>query len=360
MLHMNNNDVNDIPKEASLKDIAIIINGWWHYLLSRYKIILLAGILGAALGVAYSLTRKDLYIANLSFALEDDKSGGMGGALGLASQFGLDVGGGGGGIFVGANLIELFKSRSMVEKTLLMPITLKGKTISLAEMYIREREWRKGWEKNKKLRSVQFLPNANREDFTRVQDSILEVIYKNLSSQGLTISQKDKKVSILTLEIKSTDEVFSKVFAESLANVVSDFYIRTKTRKASINMTILQRQLDSIRGELNGSITGVAIANDKTFALNPALNVKRVPSARRNVDVQANTAILTELVKQTELSKVTLRKETPLIQVVDKPIYPLAKERFGKLKGIIYGGFTGGFLILMFLIIKKLLKDLMR
>lgn len=357
---MEDSTKNTVKQELTFKEIAIIIKEWWQYLLSNFKIIVVVGFLGAALGVVYSLTKKDLYVATLTFALEDDKSGGLGGGLGLASQFGLDVGGGGGGVFSGSNLIELFKSRSMVEKTLLTPVTIKGQTISLAEMYIRENKWREKWDKDKKTQKIQFLPNADRENFTRVQDSILEVIYGNISSSGgLTVMQKDKKVSILTVEVKSPDEVFSKAFNEALANVVSDFYIETKSKKARINMTILQRQLDSIRGELNGSITGVAVANDRTFSLNPALNVKRVPSVRKQVDVQANTAILTELVRQTELSKVTLRKETPLIQVIDKPVFPLKKERFGKLKGIIYGGFIGGFLIVLFLIFRKMWKDLM-
>jgi hypothetical protein len=87
-------------------------------------------------------------------------------------------------------------------------------------------------------------------------------------------------------------------------------------------MDVLRRQANSIGRALNGAITGVAVANDNTFNLNPALNVRRAPSARRQVDVQANTAILTELVKQSELAKVTLRKDTPLIQVIDKPILP--------------------------------------
>ena len=123
-------------------------------------------------------------------------------------------------------------------------------------------------------------------------------------------------------------------------------------------MAILEKQTDSIRRELNGAITGVAAANDNTFGLNPALNVRRAPSARRQVDVQANTAILTELVKQTELAKVTLRKETPLIQIIDKPILPLAKERFGKAKGILMGGILTGFLIVFGLIVKRLLRDI--
>ena len=87
---------------------------------------------------------------------------------------------------------------------------------------------------------------------------------------------------------------------------------------------------------------------------NPAMNVRRAPSARRQVDVQANTAILTELVKQTELAKVTLRKETPLIQVIDLPILPLNVEKFGKTKGIAMGGVLFSFLAIVILILKRI------
>lgn len=124
-------------------------------------------------------------------------------------------------------------------------------------------------------------------------------------------------------------------------------------------MEILERQTDSIRRELNGAITGVAIANDNTFGLNPALNVRRAPSARRQVDVQANTAILTELVKQTELAKVSVRKETPLIQIIDRPILPLPKERLGKLKAIIIGGLLLGLSAVLFIVGRRAIKEIM-
>jgi uncharacterized protein involved in exopolysaccharide biosynthesis len=64
------------------------------------------------------------------------------------------------------------------------------------------------------------------------------------------------------------------------------------------------------------------------------------------------------LVKQPGLAKVTLRKETPLIQIIDRPILPLAKERFGKAKGILLGGFLAGFLVVLGLIVRRLLKEL--
>lgn len=356
---MNEQNPND---EISLKELLEKAKEWYAYLLSQWKIIVLAGIIGAALGLTYSYIKKPVYTATLSFALEDDKGGGggLGSALGLASSLGLDLGGGGGGsIFTGSNLTELFKSRSMVEQTLMTPVTVNGKVISLAEMYIQNNEWRDKWNKNPKYKNIQFIPDTKRKYFTRVHDSILGVIYQNLSTGALSVAQKDKKIAIISMDVVSTNELFSKYFCEALAKQVGKFYVDTKSKKARMNMAILEKQRDSIRRELNGAITGVAVANDNTFGLNPAMNVRRAPSARRQIDVQANTAILTELVKQSELAKVTLRKETPLIQVIDRPILPLQKERFGKGKGLLMGGFLAGFLTVLGLIVRRLLRELM-
>jgi hypothetical protein len=351
---MDKQNTND---EISLKELIQKVKEWFAYFLFQWKKIVLAGVAGATLGLTYSFIKKPVYNASLSFALDSNNpSGGLGGALGLASSLGFDLGVSGGGIFEGSNLTELFKSRKMVEKTLLMPIRFNDKTISLAEMYIQNEQWRDKWNKKPKLKDIQFLPNPNRKYFTRVHDSIFGEIYDDLSKYELEVGQKDKKVDIISIEVSSTNELFAKYFTEALAKQVGAFYIETKSKKARINMAVLEKQTDSIRGELNNAIAGVAVANDNTFGLNPSLNVRRVPSARRQVDVQANTAILTELVKQTELAKVTLRKETPLIQIIDKPILPLKNDRVGKLKGLVLGGVLFGFLTALFLTLKNSLK----
>jgi hypothetical protein len=344
--------------EISLKEFLENIKGWYNFLFSKWKTIVIAGAIGGILGLVISFTTKPQYTANLTFAIEGDNSAGSGGVLSLASQFGLSLGGTGGGIFEGTNLNELFKSRSMVEKTLMQPVLYKGETISFAEMYIQNKKWRKYWNTKPKFAKIQFLPNTKRKYFTRAHDSILGVIYVDLSKNCLYVGQKDKKVDIITMEFTSTNEQFSKDFCEALAKQVGLFYVTTKSKKARTNMEILERQTDSIREELNNAISGVAKANDNTFNLNPALNIRRVPSSRKQVDVQANAAILTELVKQTELAKVTVRRETPLIQILDRPILPLKKEQFGKKNGLILGGFLGGFLSVLFLIGKRKYKDL--
>ncbi len=360
-MQQNNNDIQNIAEdEISLKELILKIKEWYRFLLTKWVVIVTAGIIGGAIGVGYAFTQKATYTASLSFALEDEKAGGGGlsGALGLASSLGIDLGGSAGGAFSGANLIELMKSRNIVEKSLLNPITFNGKTQSFAQYFIDFNELNKDWDSKPLLKGIVFAPDADRSKFTLQQDSILGNIYSSVLSM-LTVGQKDKKVSIISIDIKSTDEFFSKAFAENLANEVSSYYIEIKSKKARQNMEILQHQTDSIRAELNGAITGVAAAADNTFGLNPAMMVRKTPGTRRQVDVQANTAILTQLVTNLEMAKVSLRKETPLIQVIDRPILPLKKEKVGKLKSLILGGFLAGFLTVLVLIFKKLFAGIL-
>ncbi|MEJ7588737.1 MAG: Wzz/FepE/Etk N-terminal domain-containing protein, partial [Ferruginibacter sp.] len=155
-----------IPGEQiSLKELLVKMREGYSYLLSKWRIIFLFAIAGALLGLSYSFIKKPVYTAYLSFALEDDQQDGLSGALGLVSQFGFDIGESGGGMFSGANLIELFKSRTMVEQTLLKPAVVNGKTISLAEMYIQHAKWRELWVNNAALSKLQFQPNAGRQTF---------------------------------------------------------------------------------------------------------------------------------------------------------------------------------------------------
>ena len=348
----------DYSVQVSLKDVILKLTDWWRYLLSKWKLILFTGILGALFGLMYSFIKKPTYVAELSFALDDEKAGGgLGAAAGLASQFGIDLGAGkAGGAFNGDNLLELMRSRSMVEKALLTSVTIHKKTQTLAELYISFNNLRDSWS-NKPYKDVNFHVNSDRSNFTLEQDSILGVFYHAIK-RNLNIDKVDKKLSIITIKVNSKNELFSKYFAENLVKIVSDFYIQTKTEKSSQNVIILQHQTDSVRRELNTAISGVASSSDVNPNPNPSLQIIRVPSLKKEVDVQANTAILTELVKNLELSKMGLRKETPLIQIIDKPILPLEKEEFGKLKGLFLGGVSVLFLTVMVLLAGKRLKEI--
>lgn len=348
--------------EPSLQEVLVTIKDWINYLKTKLLFIVIFGSLGAVAGLSYALAQKKMYISKLTFALEEDKgSGGFTGALGLANSLGIDLGtGSGGGVFMGANLIELMKSRAIVEKALLNPILINNQSKSLAQYYIEYTKMSEIWASRKDLGDIQFLPNADRSKFSRQQDSILGLLYNNVAGLNglLNVTQKDKKSSILTIEVKCENELFAKTFTENIAKEVSEFYIDTKTKKAKANVEVLQKQSDSIRNELNAAITGVAVANDNTFNLNPAIYVHKTASLKRQIDVQANTAILTQLVSNLELARIALRKETPLIQIIDKPILPLTIEKVSKSKMMLLGGALSSILIIMFFVCRRWIKEL--
>jgi len=346
--------------EISLKDLFLKIRELWQFLLSKWLIILIAGIIGGAIGFTYARLKKPIYKGELSFALQDPKSGGgLGAYSGIASQLGLAVGSSGGGAFSGDNLLQLMKSRSMVEKALLTTVSINGKKETLAEYYISFNKLREGWKGNPELENMHFLPDADRSKFTLKQDSILGVFHKTLVASNLVVDKIDKELSIISVKVNSPNELFSKYFTEVLAKVVSDFYVQTQTEKSTKNVAMLQRQTDSVRRVLNAAINGVALSVDADPNPNPALQTLHVQSRRREIDVAANTAILGELVRNLEVSKMSLLQETPLIQVIDTPILPLEIEKAGKLKGLIFGGMISGFLTIIILLFRKGVKNIL-
>ena len=251
--------------EISLKDLILKIKEWFSYLKTKWKTIFIVASIVGIIGFVYASFQKPTYKAVLTFVLEEDKGGGVSGAMGLASSFGIDLGSGGGGLFTSSNIIELMKSHFVIEKTLLSAVTINGKQISLANYYAQINELNESWNKKERTKGLDFPYNTERNKFTLVQDSVLKEMGDAIVKNYLTIAQKDKKVSIISIEVKSINEQFSKLFCEALAKETSEFYIETKSKKAKINVDILQKQADSIRSELNGAIVGVASANDNVY-----------------------------------------------------------------------------------------------
>jgi hypothetical protein len=357
---MNKNNQNSNNDEISVKELILRLRDTYRYLLSKWRIILFCGLFGAGLGLIYTFLKKPLYVAELSFVLQDDKSASVSGAMGLASQFGIDLSGtNAGDEFSGDNLIELMKSRSIIEKTLLTSVKVNGKQETLAQFYIEFNEYDKKWQNEPGMRNISYPLNANRENFSLKQDSVLAVLQNDIALHHLTVDKLDKKLTITTVTVISTNELFSKYFTENLISSVSESYIQTKTEKAKKNVDVLQRQTDSVRRALNSAITGVASSIDAAPNANPSLQSLHVPSQKRQVDVQANSAILNELVKNLEVSKMSLLQATPLIQIIDRPILPLEKQKIGKLKGIVVAGFISLFLSVLILIVRRIFKAIM-
>ncbi|HLU86202.1 MAG TPA: Wzz/FepE/Etk N-terminal domain-containing protein, partial [Taishania sp.] len=332
-------------KEITVKDLVFQIKEICNYLVFKWKIILAVVLVGAILGLLISLRSKTSYTASLTFIVEEESKAG-GGLAGLAMSFGFGTAGGG-SLFASSNLVELLKTRTMVEEALLSPVREKEySSKTYAELYIDTYELREDWNEDPKLKNIRFEVGEDRSKYSREKDSILGTIYTNLIKKSeLIVPEPNSKNSLLLIKVNSESEVFSKNFPLELMDVASEYYLKSKTEKTQNSVNMLEYQVDSVRSVLFNSMSGAASASDNVFGLNPAMNVQRVASSKHQAQAQMSMVVLQELVKNLEVAKMKLLDETPVITVIDKPIYPLERERLGKGKGIILGGFVSGFLI---------------
>lgn len=352
---MKNNDI-------SLKDLILTVRDWYRYLLSRWLVILASVLIGSFAGFFYCMCKKPVYIASTTFVLEDEhRSGGLSSIAGLASMAGLDIDVGGGSIFQGDNILELYKSRKMIEKTLLTTVKSNGRNQLLVDQYISFNKLKEIWSKNPQLNDFSFtdlpllsIPKA------RLKDSLMTAIISDINKNYLTVEKPDKKLSIISVNVKAIDEVFAKAFNDEIVKNVNDFYVQTKTKKSLENVKILQQKTDSVRAIMNGAIYVAANIVDATPNLNPTRQSQRTaPTQRAQFSAETNKAMLSSLVQNLEMSKISLRNDAPLIQVIDQPVFPLQKSQIGKIKGAGIGGFIAGFLVGLFLLIYKFFNNLL-
>jgi hypothetical protein len=347
-------------EDLSFKEIFASISSWYRFLISKWIIILLCIVIGSAIGFFYAKYKKPIYIATTTFVLEDDKgSSGLGGLGGLASMAGIDLGGGsGGGIFQGDNLLQLYKSRSMIERALLSPVNGQSGEL-LIDRYIDFNELRETWKDKPRLSQVSFskiTPEALTKP-DRLRDSVMGSIVGDIAANYLSVTRPDKKLSIIQVDVSAKDEVFAKAFNNQIVENVNKFYTQTKTKKSIDNIAILNYKTDSVRSVLNGAISIAARVTDATPNLNPTRQTQKiVPIQRAQFSAESSKAILATLTQNLEMAKMMLLKETPLIEVVDEPILPLAKERLGKLKALVIGGFIAGFLACLYLTFRRFIK----
>jgi uncharacterized protein involved in exopolysaccharide biosynthesis len=333
----------------SLKDLIIKLKNIYSLIKNNKSLFNLTFCISILIGATFAYFEDPKYIAKLTFTLEEDKGAGASSAIGLASSLGIDLGGSGGNsmLFSSNNLPELMKSELLLKKTLAIVVDSNVKNVTLLNLYLKLNKLEGAFSKF----NLKSIKESNRE-----KDSLLKLVCRDLSENYIKIEQKDKKVTIISLEVQSKDEIFSKLFCENLAEETSKFYIETKIKKARVNTEILQKQVDSVKKELYLNLNVSANVTDDVYNLNPAYNIKSVPLKKNQIGITSNTAILTQLVTQLELSKINLRKETPLIQMIDQPYFPLDKFKFGYLKSILISLFLFSLLVLSFIVIKESVK----
>jgi len=338
--------------EIQLKDILIKLSEYKTYLLKqKFTVIAVSGLF-FVLGVIFAISADKKYIAELTFVVEDQQQGGgaLGAMSGMASQFGFDIGGSSSTTFSQNNILEFLKSRGVVEATLMQNRKVNKIEDLLIEHYLHFNKIKDLWEADEDLTPVSFHKILSQDN-----DSVSGDIWKSIIEDKLVVELQSDEANIINLSYTSVSEEFAKSFVEALIEQMSKMYITHQTAAASNTLDFLTSRSDSVFIELEIAEEEFAKVKDINQRIVKASGRLKELQLMRRVEV-LNTMYL-EIIKNLELSKITLLNQTPIIQIIDKPILPLKHEKKSKIVLGFLGLFLGAFLSLGFFIFSKLFND---
>ena len=216
-------------------------------------------------------------------------------------------------------------------------------SLTLADVYAASHGLSKKWEKDPQLTKFNFYTTPKNEIEKLKKDSILFEVYQKIVKNDLVVTRQNKKGSIINIQVVSRDQVFSKLFTERLLKETGDLYVDIKTSNMNNNIARLQIKADSLHDKLySKSYQAVALVNANSGMKSNVVN--------EDLSQKDKTVVFTlygEVLKNLEGLKLSQISQTPVIQVLDMPKYPLVNQ---KPSWIIFllGGLLAGVLIGVF------------
>ena len=332
---------------VALTDIIASAKNFIKFIQSKLKLLGLLIVLGGVLGFVYYFITSPKYQATATFIVEEKSSGS--GLAGMAGQLGFDISsltGGNASLFDGDNILEIIKSRNIIESVLLSKVdgsdSANNKT--LADLYYETNGLKNKLEgKSNDLANLNFSNIKNGAGHTIVQDSVLYMMIEKINKDNLNVQRTNKKGSIISISTNSTNPQFSKLFSERLLNETSEMYIKIKVGNLSSNINRLQNKADSLQALLNRTSYQSAALN--TFDANEAYKSSAVPEEMSQRDKLVLNTLYAEVVKNVEILRISLINQKPIIQVLDLPKFPLVNQQksfliielLGLLAGLVIG-----------------------
>jgi uncharacterized protein involved in exopolysaccharide biosynthesis len=334
---MKNND------EASFKDIIVTISDYKNELKKRLLIILAVAIIFSLIGFGFSNIQEDRYNAVISFIVEEQsETSNLSALSGVASMIGIDMGGTATSSFNQQNIIELLKSRKIIERTLNNTCEIEGKSDLFLNHYIHI---------NNLITDSSIIDLSS----NYYNDSITSIVWFRIIDRDMEILFQNDEANILNLSFESLNAELAKTFTEIVIDEMSEMYIDYQTEKSRNTLDNLQSRSDSIFKSLKRSEINFAKVKDNNMRVMTASG--RLEELQYMREVEILQAVYLELRKNIELTHMSVLNETPLIQIVDKPVLPLENINRSTLFWIVIFSFLGVFTVCFIIIFRKLVRD---
>ena len=366
---MEENRVNPQTDELTLKDLILVVQGYFWEIRKFWWMLLIGAILGFCFYLYEKATTPITYGATLSFMLNDDGEGGGGGGMSLILGS-LGLGGGGGKKDSSMEkILQLFKSRAVIDHALLNPATVEDSTDLLGNQLISRYglnkildDYNRGaWTKAVLDADPNFrFTHDTIRNFSYEEKVMLKILYEyvigneNRNLDALLSTALDDDSGIMKVRVATQSEALTISMLNAIYENLSLFFIEKAVEKQQKTYDVLSSKNDSIINALLIAEYKLADFNDSNRAL---VTVKGYLKARQ---LERESKILNimyaESVKNLEMAEFALKRRKPYVQLIDAPIPPIGPTIVPIMTGIIYAVLGIG-AFLAFVVLRKTFKD---
>ncbi|MFZ1675664.1 MAG: hypothetical protein WBP41_11255 [Saprospiraceae bacterium] len=330
--------------EASLKDLVIKFREYALESIRYWYIPALFAILVGGYQLYKYYTYDPVYPAKITFSVDEDEGGGTTGLSSVLGQFGL------GGVrptrYNLDKILELSKSRRVVQQTLFKKITIDGKEDFIANHLLRLYKLNTVDPKKSKTDSPFYFTKDSVLDFDRKENEVLLMLYNIIigppdqPNKALLSAAYNEDTNIMSLSASTTDEILSLELAKHMFESLSNYYVNKAIEKQVKTFRIVREKRDSVLAVLKS--VEYQLANFRDSHRNLLMKTDQVSELRLQRELTALAAMYAEVLKNTEVADFALRNKTPFIQVIDSPILPIAPAQLSLLRQILIGLILGG------------------
>ena len=323
-------------------------------------------ILAAALGYYLYQSKAKLptrYVARLSFSMNE----GGGADQGYLQQVlggGLFAGLGGGSELASGNmgrLQELLTTRRLLQMALFEEVEILypdgPKKDFMIHHYLELQGMRKQWAENESSLAELYFQHKNFEQFTRQENVLLQAAVGRIQQQ---LTQELSPSEILNIRFVSNSEILSHDFINLLYDKLNTYYSNQSVEKQRRIFEAARSRRDSLEQEMDQAEEDYIkyLNQHNATAQGRYAESIRTQYLARKLSGEMEGYFLA--IKNVETAKLALEQQTPLLQVIDRPLYPLYAERPNPRLFLIIGVVLGLFLGSSIVLGQQAARDLMK
>lgn len=253
--------------------------------------------------------------------------------------------------------IPLMQSKTISEQVAEDSIQWQGKKRLLADVIL-ENEPPPGFMADLTAKFVRWViktlsPPPPGAGESNPRQNVIDGAYVLRLKTTIEASAEVETQGLIFLKYKDTNPSLSKIIVYRYIEVITSYYKKQKTEKSRINYEFYVHRTDSVKAVIDANLRkGAKIEDEEKFKI---FVQDAIPTRQIEGQTELLKQIYGELITMREAALNDLMKETPVVQVLDKPEPPFDVSRPNYILNIV-GGLILGFLLSVIISIWKPLK----